>query len=700
MPAGISTPQDLAVAMRYGPQTEQALRRSSYLTDALRQLNTEGSQNIHSGGELAAKLLASAILSRGANKGQDAVMSAMRADQGDETTRLLAGLGDSGAAAPTAPAIMAAPVPATLPPPPSQATLPPPPAPPVGDVSQETPDQAARATYGSQDRDALTRMLATEAIGEGSLGMAAAGHVAMNRLKAGYGGAKSLSDVVYQPHQFEGMAHASSVSPHAYEAAAQIADQILGGQLPDPTGGAMAFLNPDLQSRLGRSIPAWAQGGDGRRIGNHVFFGGGQQVAQAAPAPAGPDAIDQGPSGAAPPPVPFDAGAMGAGADPSPPSAPAQSPAVGTAPGGVSPQAPPPGATSSWPTWKPSQQERDFVANLLRNPRRHQEGVQAVLQMQHKMTQPEEAQITMINGVPFYIPKDPTSAAHTQPIPVPREAMTHIATAEGLGVQAPPGTTFAVDPTGNPKPLFQPSTGQMATSRPGQPYTEHYIAGGPNDPTVPQKPAQGYRYSPNGQAPIPGGPDDLHAPMNLAQGAQTLQGKIQPILDLAVIAKQSLGAVQEGYRQQNGPGDIAMTNGVQHLIDKGVVRGEDVSLQMKSAGLTGTVGGMQQFLKSGGLLTPEQRTKMLHIADGLFNNIDQQYKAQVQAHRPTFDALYGDGGFDKYVMPPSYQQKLGWADPPPGAPPAPAPAPAPQPQLTPGSRDAAIAEARKRGLLH
>ena len=56
-------------------------------------------------------------------------------------------------------------------------------------------------------------------------------------------------------------------------AALRIADAILSGNAPDPTGGAVNFLNPKLQKQLGRSIPSWAQG-QGQRIGNHVFFGG------------------------------------------------------------------------------------------------------------------------------------------------------------------------------------------------------------------------------------------------------------------------------------------------------------------------------------------------------------------------------------------------------------------------------------------
>lgn len=132
-----------------------------------------------------------------------------------------------------------------------------------------------------QDRDALTRMIATEAGGEGQAGMTAAGAVALNRLRGGYGGATSLQDVINAPGQFEGMKNAANVTPADYQAAQAVADQLLSGQAQDPTNGATQFLNPDLQAKLGRAQPSWAVPGQGQRIGNHVFYGGDQSAASA-----------------------------------------------------------------------------------------------------------------------------------------------------------------------------------------------------------------------------------------------------------------------------------------------------------------------------------------------------------------------------------------------------------------------------------
>lgn len=150
------------------------------------------------------------------------------------------------------------------------------------------PQEGAQAplNYTPEDRDALTRMLATEALGEGTPGMIAAGSVALNRARSGYGGAQSIKDVVYAKNQFEGMKNAKLVGSAAYQKAQAVADQLLSGEAQDPTGGATQFINPVLQAKLGRAQPKWATG-DGLRIGNHVFYGGTGAPAAAAAGGAG-----------------------------------------------------------------------------------------------------------------------------------------------------------------------------------------------------------------------------------------------------------------------------------------------------------------------------------------------------------------------------------------------------------------------------
>jgi len=154
-------------------------------------------------------------------------------------------------------------------------------APPTASVAPQATTLPAATNVTPQDRDALARMMVTEAGGEGPGGMAAVAHVALNRLNTGYGGAKSLSDVVNAPGQFEGMSHAGSVHPQDLARAQAVANQVIAGQVPDPTNGATQFLNPELQAQLGRAQPAWATG-DGLRIGRHVFYGGGKGAGSSA----------------------------------------------------------------------------------------------------------------------------------------------------------------------------------------------------------------------------------------------------------------------------------------------------------------------------------------------------------------------------------------------------------------------------------
>ena len=63
-----------------------------------------------------------------------------------------------------------------------------------------------------------------------------------------------------------------SLDDPRYRNAAQIADAVLTGQMPDPTAGATYFLNPAVvRQRRGGSLPSWAQGG-GLSIGRHTFY--------------------------------------------------------------------------------------------------------------------------------------------------------------------------------------------------------------------------------------------------------------------------------------------------------------------------------------------------------------------------------------------------------------------------------------------
>lgn len=151
---------------------------------------------------------------------------------------------------------------------------------PTGPAAAEIKSAVTRRvspTYDMEDRDYMIRTIAFEAAGEPEEGKIALAHVILNRIKNGGWGA-SIKDVVTSPWQFEPwmtkreeVEKLSSDDP-SYRDAAHIADAVLAGQMPDPTEGAMYFLNPTIvRERRGGSLPLWAQG-EGQEIGHHTFY--------------------------------------------------------------------------------------------------------------------------------------------------------------------------------------------------------------------------------------------------------------------------------------------------------------------------------------------------------------------------------------------------------------------------------------------
>lgn len=149
-----------------------------------------------------------------------------------------------------------------------------------------------------QDR---TRMIATilgESANQPAAGQNAVASVIRNRAVAGNYGGDTPSGVVTARNQFEpwntqggrdkmaAMAADPRLAAKADEAIALAYGE--GGRAPnDPTNGARNFIEPKLQTALGRPMPDWAKA-PGVMIGDHKFIGG---APQAQPAPydvAGP----------------------------------------------------------------------------------------------------------------------------------------------------------------------------------------------------------------------------------------------------------------------------------------------------------------------------------------------------------------------------------------------------------------------------
>ena len=147
----------------------------------------------------------------------------------------------------------------------------------IDGVRPLTADAQVIAHFDAEDRDYMIRTIVFEAAGEPEEGKIAVAYVILNRIKSGGWGA-TIKDVVTSPWQFEPWmtkrADMEKLSPGdpRYLDAAQIADAVLVGQMPDPTAGATYFLNPTVvRERRGGSLPAWAQG-EGQSIGHHTFY--------------------------------------------------------------------------------------------------------------------------------------------------------------------------------------------------------------------------------------------------------------------------------------------------------------------------------------------------------------------------------------------------------------------------------------------
>jgi spore germination cell wall hydrolase CwlJ-like protein len=387
VPAQPTGAQYLALMQRYGPNTGAALQRSQYLADALQALEAGARTNIRTPLALVSNLLADGILNWSKAKAERDLPGAYQRDIDDQDRRLMAGtpldpnMPAAAAAAPPAAALADA-APAAPPP----QNLPSAPAPAAAAPAAAAPSTAPQASAG--DVDALTRMMLGEAGGEGDRGMNAVGAVALNRLhRGGYG--SGLSAIIHAPHQFPGVdtanANVPATSP-AYQHAQALANGLLGGGVPDPTNGAVNYLNPDLMTQMGKALPSWAQG-PGQRLGRHVFFGGSPEAAALAQNGAQP--------GPPPPQVPNGATTQAAapyqvasvGATPPPPQAapPPASPPAGAAPpapSSASPVGAPAGGASSGPPLNfVTPQEWQAAASLLHNPQTRDLGVQEFLKL-------------------------------------------------------------------------------------------------------------------------------------------------------------------------------------------------------------------------------------------------------------------------------------------------------------------------------
>lgn len=138
---------------------------------------------------------------------------------------------------------------------------------------------APQSALAPAHRDLAIRTIYGEAANEPDEGQAAVASVIKNRMQAGRYGGDSVPGVVLAKNQFEPWGNndararmmALKQDDPRYQKIGGIVDQVFGGQMEDPTGGATHFVAPQAQAALGRQMPSWVQG-DGQAIGRHTFF--------------------------------------------------------------------------------------------------------------------------------------------------------------------------------------------------------------------------------------------------------------------------------------------------------------------------------------------------------------------------------------------------------------------------------------------
>jgi len=190
-------------------------------------------------------------------------------------------------------------------------------------------------------------------------------------------------------------------------------------------------------------------------------------------------------------------------------------------------------------------------------------------------------------------------------------------------------------------------------------------------PSVVGRPTEGYERVGGQLRPEAGGREDLNAPTRRFAELTSLRKEVDPIIDSATLLQRNIQALRAGSRAQNGAGDIAMINGLQKLIDEGVVREGDVALQLQAQGINGGIAGLQGYLTSSGRFSPEIRAQLLATGEDIYQNMNAVYRDRVLSYEPLVTETFGAGAFNN-VLPSRTREAFGWGG---GEAPAPRPRP-------------------------
>lgn len=125
--------------------------------------------------------------------------------------------------------------------------------------------------YTNKEKDLLARLMRSEALGDGNLGMLMVGNVIVNRAIANcltFKNLRSITDVIYQKNQFYGVS-SSLFSGKATTKELALAERSLKGEYYHPATNALWFRNPGT----GNPCPSvWYDQKNSGKYKSHCFY--------------------------------------------------------------------------------------------------------------------------------------------------------------------------------------------------------------------------------------------------------------------------------------------------------------------------------------------------------------------------------------------------------------------------------------------
>lgn len=596
-----------------GPQSQPLVKRSKYLADALKSLQSQ-STNIRSGGELGSRLLADAILQFTDRRNDNQLRDAQKSDVSSEAAATMASLGIPAPGATPAPPV-APPVAAGSSPAPAlaQALAPPTAAPiqsaPLPDISpnrsngsvpigvrQNNPGNIRDTSIPWQGANGAAGGFETFDTPEN--GIRAASRNLQNKQKlhgldtiagiigdpkAGWAPASDNNDV---PSYVQALAKATGYDPQAH---LNLSDPAVNQSLLSAIIGHENGQNPYSPDQIKGGVMS--------------ALGGGQPAPQQAPM-AQPPLQQQ--AMAAPPPMP-------------------------------QPQAPPPQQAaapqqvSKGSSLEATPQEVAMIQQLYAtgDPNKVAYARQLAQKIQMRMAAPPEfetnvtrvGQIVRINkatgestvaDVPNFRQQLSNNMAYGGDGTAHQIAGTETRTgpAEKFGIQAPPGTIVSMDPSGKPTIVYSPPSG--------------YESAGGGGALRPQS----------------GGPASPTSPANLV----TNEGKLRDDYDRDMkdynTARSAFSRLQTAANDNTGASDIALVYNFMRTLDPtSTVREGEFATAQNSGSLSQSVMNAYNKALKGERLQPEQRQQFVQTAAHQFqsyqeraNQLNQRYSGIAQSY--------------------------------------------------------------------